>query len=116
MKFELERPYNEEIADIASDIDDLHAILIDGWDIDDKTYECEAGSATIRTTKSLRITNKKGLIATLFDLGQLPECIRTWNLSYLRKLKDVNLIGDEIASYDEHQNVVIKEARDEGHR
>jgi hypothetical protein len=113
---ELERLYTEKIDDIASDIDTLHDLFIDKWDIVDKTYECEAGSATIRTTKSLRISNKKELIATLFDLGKLPECIRTWNLSYLRKLKDVDLIGDGIASYDEHQNVVIKVARDEGPR
>lgn len=113
---ELEKPYTEKIADIASDINTLHNLFIDKWDIVDKTYECEAGCATIRTTKSLRISNKTGLIATLFDIGKLPECIRTWNLSYLRKLKDVDLIGEAIASYDEHQNVVIKEARDEGHR
>ena len=105
---EREKPYNDKIADIAHSIMDIHNILINDWDITDKTYKCDAGTATVRTTKSLRISDKKSLIITLFNIDKLSECIRTWNLSYLRKLKDIDLIGDDIASYDEHQNVVIK--------
>ena len=110
---ELEQPYYEKITQVTDNIEGIHDKLIAEWDISDKTYECDTGTATVRTTKSLRISDKKQLIMTLLNIGKLPESIRTWNLSYLRKLKDVDMIDDQIASYDEHKNVVIKGAKDE---
>jgi len=108
----LEQPYSTKLLDITQGIEKIKEALIDGWDITDKTYECDGGLATIRTTKSLNIIDKKGLISVLLSISKLPEAIRSWNLSYLRKLKDVDMIEDAIADYDEHQNVVIKEAID----
>ena len=107
----LEESYNTKIEELNTEIGGLHTILQKDWDIEDKTYECDAGSATIRTTKALHITDKKHLMETLLDLGKLPECIRSWNLSYLRKLKDIDLIPEDQAYYEEHQNVVIKETK-----
>ena len=106
---ELEQPYNDKILDIDSNIESLQKNFVDAWDSTDKTYECKTGTATLRTTKSLKINRKEELINVLLNIGKLPECIRSWNLSYLRKLKDVGMIDDEIANYQEHQNVIIKE-------
>ena len=107
---ELERPYNDQISELTGDIEKVHERLIEDWDITDKTYVCEMGTATLKTTKSLKISDKKRLIAVLLNVDKLPESIRSWNLSYLRKLKDVDMIEDSIAFYEEHQNVVIKGA------
>ena len=101
-------PYIGKIADINLAIETIHKTFIDKWDITDKTCEYDTGSATIRTTKSLNIIDKKRLISVLLNIDKLPEAIRSWNLSYLRKLKDVDMIEDAIAHYDEHQNVIIK--------
>lgn len=109
---ELEQPYNDKIGAIDARIKDLHDTLVTSWDITDKTYECEVGTATLRTTKALKIGDKKRLIQVLLNIDKLPEAIRSWNLSYLRKLKDVDMIEDTIACYDEHQNVVIKGVSD----
>ena len=106
----LEQPYSTKLLEITQGIEKIKGAIIEGWDITDKTYECDVGTATVRTTKSLRISDKKQLILTLLKIDKLPEAIRTWNISYLRKLKDVDMIDDQIASYDEHQNVVIKGA------
>lgn len=106
----LEESYNTHIEELNTEIEGLHTILQRDWDIEEKTYECEAGSITIRTTKSLHVADKKQLMESLLNLGKLPESIRSWNLSYLRKLKDVDLIPDNQAYYEEHQNVVIKGA------
>ena len=106
---ELEKPYNDEILDIDTNIESIQKNFVDAWDSTDKTYECKTGTATLRTTKSLKINRKEELINVLLNIGKLPECIRSWNLSYLRKLKDVGMIDDEIANYQEHQNVIIKE-------
>jgi hypothetical protein len=105
---ELERPYTDQISELTEYIEKEHERLIGGWDITDKTYVCEMGTATLKTTKSLKISDKKRLIAVLLNIDKLPESIRSWNLSYLRTLKDVDLIEDSIAFYEEHQNVVIK--------
>lgn len=105
---ELKQPYGDKINDIIYQIDHLHEALVDRWNITDKTYECEVGTAILRTTKALKIEDKKELISILLNLGKLPESIRTWNLAYLRKLKDVDMIEDTIAYYEEHQNVIIK--------
>jgi hypothetical protein len=104
----LERPYNDQISEITEDIEKDHERLIEGWDIPDKTYVCGMGTATLKTTKSLKISDKKRLIAVLLKIDTLEEAIRSWKLSYLRNLKDVDMIEDSIAFYEEHQNVVIK--------
>ena len=106
---ELEKPYNEMLLEIDTNMKNLQKNFVDAWDSTDKTYECKTGTATLRTTKSLEINRKEELINVLMNVGKLPECIRSWNLSYLRKLKDVGMIDDEIANYQEHQNVIIKE-------
>jgi len=106
---ELEQPYSDKLLDITRAIEKIYETLIDQWDITEKTCEYDAGTITLRTTKSLNIVDKKQLISVLLNIGKLPEAIRSWNLSYLRKLKDVDLIEDTIAHYEEHQNVIVKE-------
>ena len=108
----LEQPYSDKLLDITRAVEKIHETFIENWDITDKTYECEAGTATVRTTKSLNIIDKKKLITTLLNIDKLSEAIRSWNLSYLRKLKDVDMIEDAIAHYDEKQSMIIKEASD----
>lgn len=108
----LEQPYSDKLLDITRDIEKIHETFILSWDITDKTYECDTGTATVRTTKSLNIVDKKQLITVLLNIDKLPDAIRSWNLSYLRKLKDVDMIEDTIATYEEHQNVIIKGAED----
>ena len=104
----LEQPYSTKLLGITQDIEKIKEVLIEGWDITEKTCEYDIGSATFRITKSLKIQDKKELIQTLMGIGKLPEAIRSWNLSYLRKLKDVDIISDAVATYEEHHNVVIK--------
>ena len=106
----LEQPYSDKLLSITQGIGEIQEAFVDGWGIADKTYECKVGTATLRTTKALKIANKKQLIIVLRDLGKLSESIRSWNLSYLRKLKDVGMITDNEAYFEKHSNVVIKGA------
>lgn len=86
----------------------LKAELADGWDIDDKTFKCPAGTATARTTRSLNIRSKLRLVNFLLRIEKLPEFIKSFDVSKLRKLKDAGLLEDEIASWDEKRNVSIR--------
>jgi len=87
--------------------------LMDLWDIEGKTFKCAVGSATIRITRSLKIDNTEKLISILEKIGKLTKCIKSWDLTYLRKLADAGLFDDEeITHYDEKKNVIISGVKD----
>lgn len=86
--------------------------LKEKWDIDGKTFKSDMGIATLRTTRSLEVDNKEMLISILQKIGKLTQCIKTWDLTYLRKLADVGMFkidvgGANIVYYDERKNVII---------
>ena len=90
--------------------------LVEHWDIEDKTFKCNAGSATLRTTRSLKIDNKEKLISILQQIGKLAQTITGWDLTYLRKLADAGLFdvdvgGTNIMHYDEKKNVIIRDVK-----
>jgi hypothetical protein len=102
------KPYEVEIADYLLHIEEMKQKLITRWDIKDKTFKCDTGSATIRTTRSLKVDNQELLIGILQHFGKLAQCIKSWDLSYLRKLADADLFeGADVIHYDEKKNVVI---------
>ena len=103
-----EQGYTDKIGELEEKIENVRILLQQDWDIKDKTYKCDAGSATIRTTKSLCVLDKSRLIATLIKLDKLPASIRSWDLTVLRKLKDVDLIPDDQVDYEERQNMIIR--------
>ena len=83
--------------------------LEDSWgDTEDKTFTCDAGMATLRITKSLQIKSKEKLVNFLATLNKLPDFIKTFEITKLRKIKDAGLLDDEIASYEENPSVAIK--------
>lgn len=83
--------------------------LVESWgDTEDKTFKCDAGTATLRTNRSLNIKSKEKLVNFLATLNKLPDFIKTFEISKLRKIKDAGLLDDEIASYEENPSVAIK--------
>lgn len=87
--------------------------LAEKWDIEDKTFECAIGTATLRTTKSLHIRSKAKLVAFLELNKKLTEFIKSFEITKLRKIKDAGILEDEIATWDEEKNVAIKIAEAE---
>ena len=82
--------------------------LVDTWgETEDKTFECDAGTAILRTTKSLNIRSKEKLIAFLDLNKKLTEFIKSFEITKLRKIKDAGMIEDEIATWDIKHNVAI---------
>ena len=110
-----EHVYNDEIEELNAEIENIRISLQTDWDIEDKTYKCAAGSATIRSTKALVITDNGGLIDRLTEIfsdrRKAYDCIRTFDLTTIRKYMDVNLIAGHIAHYDKKQSMIIKGAR-----
>jgi uncharacterized tellurite resistance protein B-like protein len=113
---EQEQEYREDISNCNFETQKIKDDLIERWDIEGKSFECDEGGITIRTTRSLKIDNKERLISTLQQIGKLTQCIKGWDLTYLRKLADVSLLDvDEgetnIVHFDEKRNVVISAAK-----
>ena len=82
--------------------------LAETWgDTEEKTFECLAGVATLRTTKSLHIRSKEKLVAFLELNKKLTEFIKSFEITKLRKIKDAGMIEDEIATWDIKRNVAI---------
>ena len=112
----LESGYKAKIQEYEAQMQDLKDQLKEDWDIEDKTFKCTTGSVTLKTTKSLIVTSKSGLIqrltAILEDATKACDCIRSFDLSAIRKYMDADLIDEKIAHYTKKQSVIITEAKD----
>ena len=100
--------YTKSIDEMWAQQTNIKEELASNWDTEDKTFKCDAGTATLRTTRSLHIYDKKRLIDFLTTLGKLPEFIKTYEIAKLRKIKEAGLLDDSIANWDETKTVVIK--------
>ena len=111
-----ESGYKTKIHDYEIKMEDLKERIKQNWDIEDKTFKCPVGNATLKTTKSLIVISKSGLIqrltAILEDATKACDCIRTFDLSIIRKYMDADLIDEKIAHYTKKQSVIITEAKD----
>ena len=105
---DIERPYNKNIEAAQQQQAGIKAELVDRWYSEDKTFECAAGTATLRTTKSLHIWNKEKLIDFLVTINKLSNFIKSFEITKLRKIKDAGMLENEIATYDEKKSIAIK--------
>jgi predicted RNase H-like nuclease (RuvC/YqgF family) len=107
----LERDYNYNIRNYEMKMESIKDEIKENWDIQDKTFKCRVGNVTIKTTKSLIVSNNSGLIQRLTaifeDATKACDCIRSFNLSKIRKYMDADLIDKGIAHYDPKQSVII---------
>ena len=103
------QPYFDRVLECEQLQTGIKAELVDAWGAtEEKTFECDAGTATLRTTKSLNIRSKEKLVEFLAILGKLPEFIKTFETAKLRKIKDAGLLEDEVATWDEKKSIAIK--------
>jgi hypothetical protein len=78
--------YKRELVDYDTQMRSIRDELVEGWDIEGESFKCDAGSATIRTTRALQ---------ALADAG----------------LFDVDEEGTNIVHYDEKRNVIIHDVK-----
>ena len=101
------RIYFDNIAKARQQQAGIKLELAEKWGIGDKTFECDAGTATLRTTKSLNIRSKEKLVAFLELNKKLTDFIKSFEITKLRKIKDAGMLEDEIATYDEKKSISI---------
>jgi len=104
----LEKEPLHTLASVSQRQAEIRLDLAETWGTyEGKTFECDAGTVTLRETRSFNIKSKKKLVEFLATLGKLPDFVKTFEIAKLRKVKEAGLLDDEIASWDEHKNVVI---------
>ena len=107
------KPYHDKITECEQQQAGIKLELAEKWDTSFKEYACDAGTATLRTTRSLHIRSKEKLVAFLELNKKLTEFIKNFEITKLRKIKDAGMLEDEIATWDEKKNVAIKIAEAE---
>jgi len=108
-----EEGYKEKITWLQNEQARIKEEFIEKWDITDKTVTCDAGSATLRTTKSLHVRSKEKLVKFLISIEKLPDFIKSFETAKLRKIKEAGLLDNEIATWDEKQSISIKLTEEE---
>ena len=101
------KPYRDKITECEQQQAGIKAELAEKWGTEEKSFKCDAGEALFRTTRSLVIQDKDKLIGFLQTIKKLNECIRNFDISKIRKFKEVGLIENEIATWSEKHNVSI---------
>lgn len=105
--------YIEKIIPLQEKQISIKADIVDLWCASEgKTFKCDVGSATIKTTRSLCIKSTEKLIDFLISIKKLPEFIKSFEIAKLRKIKEAGLLGNDIATWDEKQSVSIKLTED----
>ena len=103
-----EKPYHASISTLNQQQAGIKLELVETWgSTEDKTFECTAGTATLRTSKSLHIRSKEKLVAFLELNKKLTDFISSFEITKLRKIKDAGMLEDDIATWDEKKNVAI---------
>lgn len=102
-------PYKDNLNTINSSMDNILKSVEENWDQEAKSYKCDAGIATLRTTKSLEIVNKDKLVDFLTRNNILNKNIKTFDTSQLRKIKDSGLLEDDIAKWNNKKSINIKQ-------
>jgi len=104
-----EKPYHVSIGALNQQQTGIKSELVESWSsTEDKTFECDVGTATLRTNRSLKIRSKAKLVEFLATLNKLPDFVKTFDVTKLRKIKDAGLLDDDIASYEEKKSIAIK--------
>jgi len=103
----LKQPYLDTILECEQRQTGIKEELVKRWDIEDKTFKCDAGTATLRTTKSLVIRDKNKLIDFLSLNKKLTEYVKAFDTSKLRKIRETGLIGNDVIDWDEKKSMMI---------
>jgi flagellin-like hook-associated protein FlgL len=86
-------PHMERIKLLNEAIDATKTQLIDEWDGDKKTIECDAGTLKFRTTQSLKIENGTLVLTGLLDHTSVKDVAKNYitgfNLTAVRKFMEV---------------------------
>ena len=91
----------------------IKAQIAEKWNVPGKTYESSIATVTLRVTKSLIVGSKEKIIEVLAMNNKLLEGVSKFDLRLLRKFKEVGLLPDDAARFEESRNVAIKIGRNE---
>lgn len=66
-----------------------------------------------RITKSLKILDPSGVVETLQKISKIKEGVKSFNLMFLWKLADADVLPEDVARFEEKVNVKVEEVKNE---
>lgn len=64
-----------------------------------------------RITKSLKVLDPKGIVETLQKINKVKEGVKSFDIMFLRKLADADVLPEDVAKFEENVNVRVEEAK-----
>lgn len=102
-----EEIYLQRIAFANDRQSEIKSEIASRWNVLSKTYKSNIATVTLRVTKSLIVGSKAKIIDVLARNNKLVEGISKFDLRLLRKFKEVGLLPDDAARFEESKNVTI---------
>ena len=62
-----------------------------------------------RITKSLKVLDPKGIVETLQKINKVKEGVKSFDIMFLRKLADADVLPADVAKFEEKVNVRVEE-------
>ena len=62
-----------------------------------------------RITKSLKILDPTGIVETLQKINKVKEGVKSFDIMFLRKLADADVLPEAVAKFEEKVNVKVEE-------
>ena len=109
----IEEVYNQRLQPLLTRRDEL---LTGFENLYDGTKKKQFGLLMLsyRITKSLKILDPVGIVETLQKINKVNEGVKSFNLMFLRKLADADVIPEAVAKFEEKVNVKVEEAEEDG--
>lgn len=102
------QPFTEKIAEIENRQAELKTKIADEWTLEEKTYKGILAVVTRKTYKPVIVVDKHNLVGCLLHHGKEDEGVKSFNLTLLRKMKELGMFPDDTVKLEEKYSVSIK--------
>lgn len=102
------KPYINKIRELGKKMC-LHQSTLSKIMGEEKKVEAPGIKIEKKVTKSLQVVDKPNIVSVLMKNDKVNDGISTFNLKFLRSLKDVGLLDDDAAIYSLKESIYVKD-------
>ena len=115
---DIKRPYIERAQENREIIQHAEELILEEMikEPDKKTIDFDIAKVQMKTTKSVKVLDKKALVDALTNMkGGIEKGVKTFALPYIRKLMEVDEeLLEDIAAFDEKHSIYVKRIQAKG--
>lgn len=109
----VEAPYIGTLSCLTAEIESLKGMVVVMLRADDKkTVDLDTAKVQMKTTKSVKVLDKAGLVGILAKIkGGIENGVKTFDMKYLRKAMELeDAVPNDVATFEEKYNVYVTRA------